>query len=157
MTLDDIIQWIRVLLFTIIFILTPNQYLHDYQEPTNRYEPAATPTPTPEPTAKPTPSPTPLKIYKQGRISGRASWYATGRNGSYAAAGPELRRALRKTFGFWRGLTVLVCNGKRCIQVKLNDFCRCNTGKEKLIDLSDEAFSYLSPLSRGVIYVTVGW
>jgi len=150
---DDIIRRILILLYTIIFAVTPGPHPDDYIQPTDRYAPAPTPIlQTPKPTPKPTP-----KYYKEGHVTGRASWYGTGKNGRYGAAGPELRKRLTATFGFWRGLTVLVCNRSRCIEVKLNDFCRCNTSKEKLIDLSDGAFSYLSPLSRGVIQVTVGW
>lgn len=44
----------------------------------------------------------------------------------------------------------------RCIVVTLNDWCLCLVdGRERLIDLSDEAFAELAPLSAGLVAVTV--
>lgn len=82
-------------------------------------------------------------------VHGKASWYGTGRNGLYAAACRPLRRALGP---HWRGQRVLVSNGKAAVEVRLNDFCASRT---KTIDLSDEAFSALAPLSRGILQVTI--
>jgi rare lipoprotein A (peptidoglycan hydrolase) len=93
--------------------------------------------PTPEPSAGSSP---------QG-ASGIASWYATGPDGLYAAAGPALR------VGAWRGRVVTVC-ATVCIRVRLIDWCAC---RGRLIDLSDESFSRLAPLSRGLVRVEVRW
>ena len=80
---------------------------------------------------------------------GIASWHATGRDGLYAAAGPALR------IGDWRGRQVEVCRNvtdiPACIVVTLNDVMRA----ERLIDLSDEAFAALAPLSVGLVRVSV--
>ena len=78
-------------------------------------------------------------------MSGTASWHSTGRSGMYAAAGPALR------VGDWRGRVVTVC-AERCIRVTLTDWCACPS---RLIDLSDEAFAALAPLSRGLLEVTI--
>lgn len=85
------------------------------------------------------------------RISGKASWHATGRSGLYAAACRPLRQAMGPG---WRGDRVLVAVGRRAVEVRLNDWC---ASRDKTIDLSDEAFRYLAPLSRGVVKVTVEW
>lgn len=150
MIFDDLLRIIRIILFTIIFILTPDQYLSEYQEPIGRHEPipTATPAPKPKPTSKPKAKP-PRPPHS---LTGTARWYATGRNGLFAAAGPKLRKALG---GDWRGRHVLVCHRTRCEEVVLNDWCACGSGS--IIDLSDEAFRFFAPLSRGVIKVTVGW
>jgi hypothetical protein len=67
----------------------------------------------------------------------------------FAAAGPALR------VGDWRGRSVEVC-AARCVTVTLNDWCLCVVdGRERLLDLSDEAFAQLSPLSQGLVAVTV--
>ena len=150
MIFDELLRIIRIILFAIISILTPEQYLHEYQEPVGRYEPS---TATPTPTAKPKPSEPKKKPPRfEDNLTGTARWYATGRSGLYAAAGPKLRQAIG---GDWRGRNVLVCYQYRCTEVILNDVCPCKSGS--IIDLSDEAFRYLAPLSRGVIKVTVGW
>jgi hypothetical protein len=83
-------------------------------------------------------------------IAGSAVWHATGRDGLVGAAGPLLREWLGSG---WRGMTVTVCRG-RCIQVRLTDWCRCRDGR-RLVDLSDEAFARLAPLSRGILGVKV--
>jgi rare lipoprotein A (peptidoglycan hydrolase) len=85
------------------------------------------------------------------QLRGLASWHDTGRHGAFAAAGPLLRRALGRD---WRGRHVLVCLELRCVEVHLNDWCLCPNGP-RLVDLSDEAFRYLAPLSRGLLRVTV--
>jgi rare lipoprotein A (peptidoglycan hydrolase) len=53
-------------------------------------------------------------------------------------------------------MRVQVC-ASRCVTVRLTDSCQCYRGetRERLIDLSDDAFARLAPLSRGVIRVTV--
>ena len=85
------------------------------------------------------------------RLTGKASWHATGRDSLYAAACFPLRAALGRG---WRGRRVLVAYGRKAIEVVLNDFC---ASRDKTIDLSDEAFGYFAPLSRGVVKVVVEW
>ena len=81
-------------------------------------------------------------------LIGTATWYGTGPGAGHAAAGPELRRALGPG---WRGTTVQVC-ADRCVTVVLDDWCAC---RDRVIDLSDEDFARLAPLSAGVLRVTV--
>lgn len=89
--------------------------------------------------------------HRDNELTGKASWHATGRSGYYAAACRPLRRAIGPD---WRGRHVLVSNGRKAVELVLNDWCGSH---DKTIDLSDEMFSYFAPLSRGVIRVTVGW
>jgi hypothetical protein len=126
----------------------------DFPDPIESPVPTATPEPTPEPTPKPTPVPTPRPrtvTNPNHNITGKASWYATGRNGPWAAACKPLRDAMGSG---WRGEQVLVSYKTKVVVVVLNDYC---ASKDKTIDLSDDAFSELAPLSRGVIRVGVGW
>lgn len=78
-------------------------------------------------------------------IDGTASWYAAP--SGTAAAGPALRSFLGRD---WRGQLVKVC-ARHCVAVRLTDWMR----RERLIDLSDDAFSELAPLAVGVLHVTV--
>ena len=78
-------------------------------------------------------------------LSGTASWYAA--NGLIAAAGPRLRH------GSWRGSLITVTANGRSVVVRLSDWCQCYGSR--LIDLSDDAFRRLAPLSRGLIHVRV--
>ena len=83
-------------------------------------------------------------------IAGRATWYAA--SGMTAAAGPLLRKWLGKD---WRGTTVRFSTPSRSsLIVTLSDWCLCSRGR-RLIDLSDDAFAQLAPLSVGVLRVTV--
>jgi hypothetical protein len=84
-------------------------------------------------------------------VKGQAAYHATGRDGPFAAAGPNLRAALGSG---WRGTSVVVSAAGRSIRVTLNDWCWCPS-KNRVIDLSDEAFKSLAPLSVGVLQVTV--
>lgn len=128
---------------------------------------AATSTGTPHPKAVPTPLPAapfaaPVAVASPrigptstpGPLAGVASWYRTP--GLTSAAGPALRRALGPD---WRGRTVTVRAGDREVTVRLTDWCQCfrGTATERLIDLSDDAFRELAPLSRGLVAVTVTW
>lgn len=83
-------------------------------------------------------------------IGGRATWYPA--SGNIAAAGPALRHYLGK---HWRGTLVSVCHRSRCLVVRLGDYCGCHGNGGRLIDLSDDAFAQLAPLSRGVIAVSI--
>jgi len=94
------------------------------------------------------PAPTATSAPRHG-LSGIATWYATGPDGLYAAAGPALRQALGPG---WRGRSVTVCRST-CIRVKLVDWCACSG--TRVVDLSDEAFRALGPLSRGLLRVEV--
>lgn len=83
-------------------------------------------------------------------LTGTASWYNNG-SGFYGAAGPQLRH------GDWRGSYVRVCTNDQCIKVQLTDWCQCYKGteRERLIDLSLDAFRSLASPSRGLVRVTV--
>ena len=88
------------------------------------------------------------------RLRGTASWYDAGPTD--AAAGPALRAALGRG---WRGSLVQACAGDRCVQVRLSGWCQCHRGEatERVIDLPDEAFAELAPLSAGLVPVVVSW
>lgn len=77
-------------------------------------------------------------------ISGIASWYPA--RGLIAAAGPGLRT------GQWRGRVLTFTAGDRSVRVTLTDWCAC---PGRLVDLSDDAFRQLAPLSRGLVLVMV--
>lgn len=109
----------------------------------------ATPRPTPRPTPKPTPRPKPAPVARGHVRSGMASWYTDPRkSGLYAAAGPPLR------VGDWRGRLVTVTANGHSFLVRLSDWCAC---RDRVIDLSPEAFARLSDLSRGLVVVRVTW
>lgn len=147
--------------FAIPQLATPIPGLHDYAVVLGRTAPAPTASPKPVSSARPKATPaaghsgagsghrTISKVHRN--ITGKASWYATGRDGYYAAACRPLRQAIGSD---WRGRHVLVAFGRKAIEVTLNDFCASH---DKTIDLSDEAFRALGPLSRGVLRVSVGW
>jgi hypothetical protein len=96
-------------------------------------------------------TPAPRQRPRSGLI-GLATWY--GAPAGTAAAGRALRRLLGKG---WRGQTVRVCGISTCIRVTLRDWCACGPrhGVPTLLDLSDDAFARLAPLSRGVLRVEV--
>jgi hypothetical protein len=113
----------------------------------------------PKPRPKP-PAPQAVRSTSGGshRVAGTASWYClTGVSachyaypgGMYAAAGSELR------VGNWRGRTVRVCSGSRCISVTLIDWCACSGSR--VIDLYSDAFKRLAPLDTGLLKVSVSW
>jgi hypothetical protein len=95
----------------------------------------------------------PVTASMGGTIAGIATWFASPQNVS--AAGPALRRALGPG---WRGSHVRVCSGGRCAVTTLGDACWCpdRRGVPVVIDLDDDVFARLAPLSRGVIAVTIG-
>lgn len=114
------------------------------------------------PTPRPKPKATARKAFVARstghHVTGTATWYCkTGvsachhsySGGMYAAAGGEIR------IGAWRGRSVQVCSGGRCITVRLIDWCAC--GGARIIDLYSDAFRRLAPLSAGGIHVTVKW
>ena len=82
-------------------------------------------------------------------LTGLATWYDAP-TPQDAAAGPRLRQALGS---YWRGMTVRVCAGSRCVTATLSDWCLCGHGR--VIDLDRRAFARLAPLSAGVIPVRV--
>jgi rare lipoprotein A (peptidoglycan hydrolase) len=57
----------------------------------------------------------------------------------------------------WRGTLISVGTGngtsRTTVRVRLSDWCACGHGR--LIDLSDDAFAQLAPLSKGIIGVEV--
>lgn len=78
-------------------------------------------------------------------LSGIASWYNAPTIHD-AAAGPPLR------VGNWRGRLVTVRYGSRSVVLRLTDWCQC---PRRLIDVDDQAFKQLAPLSKGLLKVTV--
>ena len=143
--------------------------------PTASLRPLAEPHVPTAPAPRPQPSlPTPRPIIVPNlpktthSISGRASWYCNSDNGSlprsichnaypdgpgmdaYAAAGPGLRAAIGAS---WRGTRIVVC-GRKCVVVRLVDWCKCtggSVGVEKLIDLYSDVYQLTG--SR----VTIRW
>jgi len=130
--------------------------------PTPSLRPLADPQITAPPVERPQPPlPDAKPIVVQSRphsIKGRASWYCNYDDPSqphsichnrypdgpgfdaYGAAGPGLRAALGPG---WRNDVVLVC-GRRCVEVKLVDWCKCtggSVGTVKLIDLYEDVYS----------------
>lgn len=83
-------------------------------------------------------------------IGGRATWYRA--DGEVGAAGPLLREYIGRG---WRGALVEVHSRGRVVVVRLTDWCSCRH-QRRLIDLSDDAFAQLAPLSVGVIEVSIG-
>ena len=79
-------------------------------------------------------------------LRGWASWFRSPSNVS--AAGPRLRAALGPA---WRGVHVRVCHADRCTLTVLGDTMRA----DRLVDLDDDAFRALAPLSVGVLRVTL--
>lgn len=78
-----------------------------------------------------------------------------------AAAGPALRAFLGPE---WRGSRVRACRSgwagdgiQICVEVVLDDWCECYRGTktERVIDLGDDAFRQLAPLSRGLVGVEI--
>lgn len=82
-------------------------------------------------------------------VAGSATWYAAA-SLHHAAASRRLRRWLGRG---WRNDIVRVTHHGRTIRVRLTDWCGCPHGR--LIDLSDEGFKRLAPLSTGVIHVKI--
>lgn len=139
---------------------TPIAGLHDYAVPVEGPQLVSQdPVPAPSPPRRPTKqratgqAPRHIRVRRvDDGIIGPARWHATGRDGYYAAAGCRLRRAIGPD---WRGQVVIVNYRRRIVTVRLNDaIARCT---RTVIDLSDEAFRALAPLSRGVLRVGVGW
>jgi len=108
-------------------------------------------TPEPAPAAAIVPGAVAAVISPSVRsLSGWATWFRSPQGVS--AAGPRLRSALGPG---WRGTGVRVCatgdGPARCVVTVLGDFVRA----DRLIDLDDDLFARLAPLSIGVIAVTV--
>ena len=85
---------------------------------------------------------------RQKAIRGSATWFAAP--SGTAAAGPALRAFLGP---HWRGMTVTVCSGGRCVRALLSDWCLCSSAR--VVDLDKRSFAKLADPSRGVIHVTV--
>jgi len=144
---------------------TPIPGLHEYERPVYVAIPVATAAPGARSSAsvlsqKQRVVMTAAKVSGgQGRhhnLSGVARWHPTGRDGRYAAAGCALRKAIRRSGHEWRGRQVIVSWHSKLLIVTLNDAIGGCT--KTLLDLSDEAFSYFAPLSRGVLKgASVGW
>jgi hypothetical protein len=78
-------------------------------------------------------------------LRGLATWFRSP--SGVSAAGPRLRAALPG----WRGTSVQVCHADRCTVTVLGDVMRA----DRLVDLDDDAFRALAPLSVGVIRVVI--
>lgn len=138
--------------------------------------PTATPTPTAVPaTSSATTNPRPVEANtgKQPVVSAsgasvpdvrptprtiRASWY--GIEDGYGIDSDKRRTASGELFDPYGrtaatlmypiGTVLQVCYEGRCIEVRVNDRCRCEG-----LDLSRGAFMALAPLSQGVLYAEV--
>ena len=111
-------------------------------------------TPAPRPTGmRPAAVETPPPATPRGHTVVGVATYFKSPSG-VSAAGPALRAALGPG---WRGQSVRVCAGVRCVVTVLGDWCACGPrpGGPTVIDLDDNVFAMLAPLSRGVIAVTV--
>lgn len=97
--------------------------------------------------------PSPLSAPASSVLTGQATWFQAP--SGTAAAGPALRRLIGSSA--WRGTAVDVCRQGAtfitCVRVRLTDWCACSG--ERIIDLSDDDFAALAPLSKGVIRVRV--
>lgn len=102
------------------------------------------------PSASNTASETDLRLPGSPRITAIASWYRDPRKSGLYAAMPAYRWGMKP----WR---VEVCTVTRCVVVRVSDHCQCHVGTRKVrgIDLSPDAFARLSPLSRGLVRVTI--
>lgn len=116
--------------------------------------PSATSTSTPEQSAAPpdppvAPRPTPVPRPAADVLEGTASWYDDG-PGLYAAV-----HSYR--FGDPVYDVIVRVPGGDSVRVRVRDHCACyvGTSRERLIDLSPDAFAKLAPLSRGLVRVTV--
>lgn len=100
------------------------------------------------PSASNTASETDLRL--RPRLTAIASWYRDPRKSGLYAAMPAYRWGMKP----WR---VEVCTATRCVVVRVSDHCQCWVGTRKArgIDLSPAAFARLSPLSRGLVRVTI--
>jgi hypothetical protein len=87
------------------------------------------------------------------QVRGLATWYDAPSKQD-AAAGPALRRFLGRD---WRGSWVRVMRGSATVTVILTDWCACGSrhGQPTLLDLDDQAYRELAPLSSGVVTVRV--
>jgi hypothetical protein len=87
-------------------------------------------------------------------LRGIATWFNSP--AGVSAAGPDLRAALGPG---WRGTTVTVCAGDRCVATVLGDWCACGPrpGGPTVIDLHADIFARLARLSRGVLPIEVSW
>jgi rare lipoprotein A (peptidoglycan hydrolase) len=104
----------------------------------------ASPSPSVAPSGRP--APVPVASARGKTVHGTASWYDDG-PGLYAAAGR----------GFHKGELVRVTFNGRSIGLRLVDVCACyrRTSRERVIDLSRDAFARLADPTRGLIRVTV--
>ena len=110
--------------------------------------------PSPSPTRmRPEATVTPPPATPRGHTVVGVATYFKSPSG-VSAAGPALRAALGPG---WRGQSVRVCAGVRCVVTVLGDWCACGPrpGGPTVIDLDDNVFAMLAPLSRGVLRVTV--
>jgi len=128
-------------IIALVLALAPAAPRTAQEAPGSPIPPSPAPTHSPPPTSRPGPS------YS---VEGTATWYRYVQG--KAAAGPELRRALGRS---WRGQVVTVTRGGRSVVVRLNDWCACPGGR--IVDLDRRDFARLADPSRGVLKVVVSW
>jgi hypothetical protein len=105
------------------------------------------------PSTRPALTARPLRTYFRQSVAGVATWQPLP--GLFGSAGPVLRAA-----GVKVGQTVRVCSRGNCVAVTIwpgGCWCKVRPGGPTLIDLSNEAFARLVPLSVGVLEVSVRW
>jgi hypothetical protein len=132
--------------------------------------PEAAPTPSPEPSASPTPAPSPTlaRTPRPTTTPAPAARHSISGTASYCAPTPTrcqgwggtARLGAVPTFHFGdrrylaRACERLADAGTRCVTVLVVSYCAC---RDKVIDLSPDAFRQLAPLSRGIVPVRVTW
>jgi hypothetical protein len=116
--------------------------------PTTTVAPTTTTTSPPPTTEAPAPPPPPGAEVERSadRQRGQATWYSQ-------PAGYEARGCAHRTLPF--GTVVTVSSGGRSTTCVVND--RGPYGAGRIIDLDDQVFAELAPLSAGVIEVTITW
>ena len=95
------------------------------------------------------PMPTPSAGIGSALYTGRASWY--GARGDVAAV-PWWRFGMDPV---WASVCTFGDGSARCVSVLISDFCQCYVGtdRERVVDLSRNAFAQLADPSVGVIRV----
>ena len=111
------------------------------------WQPEVIPGDSPTASIAPRATPQPTKAAR-AVLRGLASFY-DWKSGE-AAAGPALRAFLGPK---WRGQTVRVCAGGRCVTVKLSDWCQCYG--VRVIDLDRASFAALASPALGLIDVQI--
>lgn len=87
-------------------------------------------------------------------LGGTATWYCSKSSACTRGYHPsDMVAAIDPSLGIRKGTLLTVSHGGRSIVVRAVDVCAC--AGRRLIDLTSGAFARLSPLSAGVIAVTI--